>query len=123
MVRRAAGDDHDLVDLAELGIGEAHLVEVEQPLPVHAAAQRIGHGLGLLRDLLEHEEVVAALFGGRGIPGDREGLRLAHLAVKVGDDHVIARDLHDLVLTEFQRLARVGDEGGDVGGEEVLALA
>ena len=32
-------------------------------------------------------------------------------------------DRHDLVLAELDRLAGVLDEGGDVGGEEVLALA
>ena len=36
---------------------------------------------------------------------------------------VVAGDRDDLVLAELQRLAGVLDEGGDVGADEVLALA
>ncbi len=51
---------------------------------------------------------------------------LAHLgggAVEVGDGHTVAAQLDDLVLAQLDRLAGERDEGGDVGGEEVLALA
>ena len=44
-------------------------------------------------------------------------------AVEVGDGDAVAAQLDDLVLAELDGLAGVGDEGGDVGGEEVLALA
>ena len=37
--------------------------------------------------------------------------------------HVVAGDRDDLVLAELERLAGVLDERGDVGAEEVLALA
>ena len=86
VVRRTAGHDDDLVDLSEFGVGEPHLIEVEAPVARDTAAQGIRHRLGLLSDLLEHEEVVAALLGGCRIPGDGEGLRLDGIAVEVGDD-------------------------------------
>ena len=51
------------------------------------------------------------------------GPRLGGLAVEVGDLDAVAGDRDDLVLAELERLAGVLDERGDVGGEEVLALA
>ena len=48
---------------------------------------------------------------------------LGRRAVEVGDRDALAGDRHDLVLAELERLAGVLDEGGDVGAEEVLALA
>ncbi len=122
VVRRTACHDHDLVDLSQLCVGEAHLVEVEAAVACHSATQRVSDCLGLLRDLLEHEEVVAALLGGRGIPGDGEGLGLDRIAVEVRDNDRIAGDLHDLVLAELECLARVGNERGHIGGQEVLTL-
>ena len=50
------------------------------------------------------------------------GLHLDGLAVEVGDDDRVGGERDDLVLAELERVARVVDERGDVGGEEVLAL-
>ncbi len=44
-------------------------------------------------------------------------------AVEGGDLDAVAAQLDDLVLAELDRVAGVRDERGDVGGEEVLALA
>jgi len=52
-----------------------------------------------------------------------ERASLGRVAVEVDDLDVVARDAHDLVLAELDRVAGVGDEGGDVGREEVLAVA
>ena len=123
VVGSATRHDDDLVDLPEVRVAEPHLIEVEATIAPHTAAQRIGHGLRLLGDLLEHEQVVAALLRGGGIPGDRELLGLDDVAVEVGDDDLLAGDLHDLVLAELERVTRVGDEGGHVRGHEVLPLS
>ena len=72
VVRGAAGDDEDLVDVAQVLVGQAHLVERELAGLGEPAEQRVGDGLRLLGDLLEHEVVVAALLGGRGVPVDVE---------------------------------------------------
>ena len=78
----------------------------------------------LLVDLLAHEPVVAALLGGARGPSRRgTACASAGVAVEVGDRDALAGDRDDLVLAELERLAGVLDEGGDVGGQEVLAVA
>lgn len=52
-----------------------------------------------------------------------EALLLDGVAVEVGERDVVGRDLDDLAVADLERLAGVRDERGDVGGEEVLALA
>lgn len=119
----AAGDDDDLVDLAQHGGGDAHLVEGQQAARVDPAQQRVGDGLGLLGDLLEHEVVVAALLGGGGVPVDVVRPDVGGLALEVRDGDPLAAQFDDLVLAEFDGVAGVRDEGRDIGGEEVLAVA
>ena len=121
--RRAARDDDDLVDVAQLLVGEPHLVEVQVPLRRTTPQQRVGDGARLLVDLLAHEPVVAVLLGGRQVPVDVVAATLGGRAVEVHDGDPVAGDRHDLVLAELQRLAGVLDERRDVGPEEVLALA
>ncbi len=79
VVRRAAGDHEDLVDLAQLLVGEALLVEHDAAVG-EVAEQGVGHRGGLLGDLLEHEVLVAALFGGRHVPVDVEVTAVASSA-------------------------------------------
>ena len=43
--------------------------------------------------------------------------------VRVDDPHLLRCDRHDLVLADLHGSARVVDERGDVGAQEVLALA
>ncbi len=124
VVGGAAGDDEDLVDVAQLLVGEPDLVEHQLAAAAQPAEQGVGDRLRLLGDLLEHEPVVAALLGGSGVPVDPVGLRLGRRAVEAGHGHAaFAVDLDDLVLTELAGLAGVRDEGGDVRAEEVLTVA
>ena len=122
--RRAAGDDDDLVDVAQLLVGEPHLVELQRPVGVVPAEQRVGDRARLLEDLLAHEPVVAVLLGGRQVPvdvvaaGPRPGV-----PSKSVTSTPVAGDRDDLVLAELERLAGVLDERRDVGAEEVLAVA
>ncbi len=71
VIRGAAGHHEHLVDLAQLLIGQPLLVEHDAAVD-EVAEQRVGHRGGLLGDLLEHEVLVAALFGGRHVPVDVE---------------------------------------------------
>src|SRR5258705_133484 len=102
VVGRAAGDDVDLVDFAQVLNGESHLVELEG-LPVlgQPAPQRVGDRPRLLGDLLEHEVVVAALLGGGGVPVDMKVLALRGVPGKIGDLDEIRRDQDDLVLAQL----------------------
>ena len=119
----AAAHDDDLVDVAQLLVGDPHLVELEPAVLGVAAQQRVGDRARLLEDLLAHEPVVAVLLRGREVPVDVVAPALGRVAVEVGDLDAVAGDRDHLVLAELQRLAGVLDEGRDVGAEEVLALA
>ena len=118
----AAGDDDDARDAAEqvvesVEFGNAHDTVTD------ATTQRVRDRLGLLGDLLGHERRPAALVGGRGVPGHFEPLDLDRVAVEVGDLDALGGDGDDLVLTDREGVAGVLHERGDIGGEEVLALA
>ena len=115
--------DDDLVDVAQVVVGDPHLVEDEPAVVVQATEHGVGHGLRLLVDLLEHEELVAALLGGGEVPVDVVLLDVARVPVEVGDGDAVPAQLDDLVLAELDGLPGVRDERGDVGGQEVLALA
>ena len=92
-------------------------------LRLHASAQRVGHRARLLVDLLQHEVPVAALLGQDRIPEDADRRPLDGRAVELGDlDAVTGHHRHVLVL-EHDDVAGVGEDGGDVGGDERLALA
>ena len=124
VIRGAAGDDENLVDLAQFLIGEPLLVEHDAAVD-EVPEQSVGDRGGLLGDLLEHEVLVAALFGGVDVPVDMElpGTVGQIVAVEVGDPVTVGGDHDGLVLSEFDRLAGVADERGDIGADEHLALA
>ncbi len=124
VIRRAAGNHENLVDLAQFLIGEPLLVEHDAAVD-EMPEQSVGDRGGLLGDLLEHEVLVAALFGGVHVPVDVElpGTGGQIVAVEVGDPVAVGGDRDGLVLAELDRVAGVTDERGDVGADEHLALA
>ncbi len=75
VVRGAAGDDEDLVDLAQDVVGDAEVVEGELSVLVDAPDQRVPDRARLLVDLLQHEGVEAALLRSRDVPVDRRSTR------------------------------------------------
>ncbi len=121
--RRAAADDDDLVDVAQLVVVQTHLVELEQPLGGAPPEQRVGHRPRLLVDLLAHEPVVAVLLGGGEVPVDVVAAPFGGGTVEVGHLDAVPGDRDDAVLVELHGLAGVLDERGDVGADEVLAVA
>ena len=89
-----------------------------------AVADRLGDALGLLVDLLEHERLVARALGGLVVPVDLEHVVLDRLARRrVGEGDAVGRDRRDLAVVRELHAARLGEERGEVRGEEVLALA
>ena len=112
-----------LFDGAQHRLVDAQVVQHERAGGVGAAEQRVGDGLRLVVDLLVHEGVEAALLGGGGVPVHGVALGLGGLAVEVGHGDRRRRDGHDLVLAQLEGLLGVRDERGDVGAQEVLALA
>ena len=124
VIRGATGNHENLVDLAQFLIGEPLFVQ-HDPAVDEMPEQGVGHRGGLLGDLLEHEVLVATLFGGGQVPVDvkSSGTFGQIVAVEVVDPVAVGGDHHGLVLAELDRVAGVSDEGGDVGADEHLALA
>ena len=65
---------------AQLLVREAEALELEPPVP-DTVADRLGDGLGLLVDLLEHERLVAALLGALVVPVELDLVVLDRAAV------------------------------------------
>ena len=122
MVGGAAGDHEHLVHVAQILIGQPLLVE-HDPATLEVTEQGVGDGARLLGDLLEHEEVVAALLRRREIPVDVKRLAGAGVSVEVGDLVGVGGDHHHLVLAEFHGVAGVLDERGHIGADEHLVGA
>src|SRR5665811_963322 len=85
--------------------------------------QGVGNRPGLLVDFLKHEPAETALFGGRGVPVDVVVLGCGRLAVEVGHENGGRGDGDDLILTEFDGVTGVVDEGRNIRSEEVFAFA
>ena len=120
--RGAAGDELDP------GHGPEHVFEAGELLDDDAAVlvdpsdDRLAERLGLLVDLLEHEVLVAALLGGLGRPVDRRDRSFAGQSVHAGDRDAPRSQIGDVALLEEHDLVRVGQDRGDIRGEEALAV-
>ena len=78
------GEDDDALEVAELLVRHAEALEAE-PAVAHAVADRLGDGLGLLVDLLEHERLEAALLGALDVPVELDQLVLDGRAVDAAE--------------------------------------
>ena len=77
VVARAAGDDDDPLGVAQQRLVDRALVVEVHAVGAHGAVgDRLGHRVGLLVDLLEHEGLEAALLGGLLVPVDLDDLAL-----------------------------------------------
>ncbi len=82
VVGGAAGDDHDPLDALEDRLVEARpsSCEVDPVATGRAVGDRVGDGVGLFVDLLQHERLVSALLGGLLVPVDGDRRRARRLA-------------------------------------------
>ena len=122
MVGGAAGEDHDPAQLAELLLRVAEALEHERSV-ADAVADRLGHGLALLVDLLEHERLVAALLRALVVPVELDRVVLDDGPVGTRVDRAGGRDLDDVAVVGEDDATRLAQEGCCVRGEEHLALA
>jgi len=122
--RRAAGDqDHPLDGAHGVG-GEVHVRQDHVAgLGRDPAAEGVGDGARLLVHLLEHEVPVATLLGHDRIPQDADRGAPDRLAVEGRQLDRVGGDDRDLVVLEHDHVARVGEDRGNVGRHEHLALA
>jgi hypothetical protein len=123
VVRRAAGDQVDLLKRPEVVLGDLHLLEVDmarvQGIPAH---QGVPDGSRLLVDLLEHEVLEAALLCHDGIPGDPLNLLADGAARSVQDPDAAFGDHSDLVVVQEEHVPCVVEDRRDVGRHEELAV-
>ena len=92
-------------------------------MAANAVADRLGHGLRLLEDLLQHERLVAALLGALLVPVDLLALGRLHLGAVEEEMDGVGCHFDDLAVARVNDGAGLAEEGGDRGGEEVLAVA
>ena len=102
VVGGAAGEDDDPAQLAQLVLGEPEPLEHERAV-ADAVADRLGDGLGLLVDLLEHERLVAALLGALVVPVELDRVVLDRRAVRAREDGAGGRDLDDVAVVGERR--------------------
>ena len=121
---RPAGQEHHPPHVLEPLGGLAQLLEMDAALfEADPSEQAVAHRARLLVDLLQHEVAIAALLGLHRIPGDALGSTGDHGPRRVLEGHRVGAHGHDLAVLQEQEVAGVGEEGGNVRGEEVLAVA
>ena len=124
VVRRAARDQDDALDgLRHLPVEPDVGEDDGAALGLDAPAHRVGGGARLLVDLLQHEVAIAALLGEDRVPLDAHGARSTGAPSRWRDLHAVARHHRDVLVLQDHDVARVRQDGRDVGGEERLVLA
>lgn len=124
MVRGAAAQDLDPADAARLARVQVQAAQVHGvEAVVDPAAQHAVDRVGLLGDLLVHVGVVTAHVVGGGLP--LHGLRGGGGGGATGGvgAEVVGLEGGHLAVVEGDDLAGVGDQRGDVRGDEHLLLA
>jgi hypothetical protein len=87
------------------------------------AAHRIADRARLLKDFLEHVVRIIALFDVGVGELDLAQLIISRLARDRTDFEFVAIDRDDVEVVQIYRVPRVGDDGADVAGQEILILA
>ena len=121
---RAAGDDLDLPEFAELFGRDVHFVQENAAGLLADAPQRgVAHGPRLLVNFLEHEMLVAAFFGHDGVPQDVRHLAVHRPAFEIAEPHAVGRQHRHVAIGQEKHVARVIQDGRHVGRHEILVVA
>src|SRR5437868_1751542 len=119
----AASDNLDLLEFAEFGFRNADLVEKHPPaFQTQASEHRVPNGAGLLKNFLEHEVLVAALFGHDRIPKNVRDLAPYCPPLEVGKTNASRSENRDITVIEKKHIPRMAENSGDIGGNEELVL-
>ena len=123
MVRRAAGGDQDVIDAGETFFRPAEIVEIDRAVFIEMDLYGIVDSLWLFIDLLQHEMRVAAFFSSFCAPLDFLDLLLDRLAFGIEEGNAILLYDGQLAVVQDIDLSGMVDDGRDVGGDEILAIA
>ena len=122
VVRGAGGEDDDPAQHLQRVVAE-EAFELE-PAVAHAIADRLGDGVGLLVDLLQHERLEAGLLGALVVPVELDQLTLDRAAVLGAQEAgTVGRDRDEVAVLGEVHLARLAQKRCRVGGEERLVAA
>ena len=122
MVGRAAGDDDDAADIADL-LGRHGQILQYHPSPLQSGGGSLPNGAGLLKDLLEHKVGIAPLFGSVDLPIHMMML-LGHLIAEgIIHGDAIRRQHGHLSVLHISDIPGMADDRSDIGGDEALPLA
>ncbi len=123
VVGSPTGHYEDLVHGAEQLAAQLELPKAHPPGLVHPSPQGVRDRVRLFVDLLQHEVLVAALLGRLQIPLHSPHLDVERGAFEVGHRQGLGADLDHPVVLQHHHLPGEGQECGDIGGDEVLAIA
>ncbi len=113
-----------MLEAAEVGFRDAHFVEEHAAaLEADAAEQGVFDGARLLKDFLEHEVLIAALFRHDGIPKNAGNGALDGFAVEIGQLNAAWSQHGDIAVIEEEHIPGVTKNRGNVGGDEELLVA
>ena len=122
MVGGAAGDDVDLMQGADVLLIQRQILQ-HHLVVLDAGKQALAQGIGLFHDLLDHEVLIAALLGGGDLPVDGEMLLLHRVQQAVIHFDGVSGQHGDLAVLHIAHIPGMLDDGSDVTGEEVAAVA
>jgi hypothetical protein len=88
-----------------------------------AAAHGVLERGRLLEDFLLHEVGMAVQLGIGDIPGDLVDDRRNVLRLQRADGEILGRDVHHLAVLEVDNVLRAADNGGNIAGQHVFAVA
>ena len=121
VVRSAGGEEDDPAELLDVLAGHVEPLEDEGSM-ANSIADRLGDGLGLLEDLLEHEGLEARFLGAFVVPVELDGLVLGQGPIGVLEA-CTGPQLDDLAVARKLHVARLTQERGRIRCEEHLVRA
>ncbi|CAB5028393.1 unannotated protein [freshwater metagenome] len=122
MVARTAGNDLHGIGTFENSGGSRPESGLQQLAAGDALFQRLGDGLRLLVDFLQHVVGELALFGSGCAQGAVAGFAMGLVALDVENANAVVADLGYIAFLQEHEAARDGEQGRDVGGDEILVF-
>lgn len=122
VISGAAGDDVDLVPFFDGCFVNVDVIE-NDVIFFNATGEDAAEGFDLLKDLFDHEMIIAAFFCRLGVPLDLVDHEVLLCTSKVGNVDMVGVNLSDLAAVEINAATGVGEHGWYVGSDDGLSIA